>query len=87
MIINYPGKYTDLKRFFIQKLLKIIHNFHQEINIGKMSVSPAVWLSFCHAKEGSILHIQSSIPGYLFTLAFRPLLKTISKSQHKEEPL
>ena len=22
MIINYPGKYTDFKRFFLKKLLK-----------------------------------------------------------------
>jgi hypothetical protein len=32
MIINYPGKYSDLKRFFLDKTLKIIHNFYQEIN-------------------------------------------------------
>jgi len=32
MIINYPGKYTDLKRFFVKKNIKIIHNFNQEIN-------------------------------------------------------
>jgi hypothetical protein len=34
MIINYPGKYSDLKRFYLNKTLKIIHNFYQEININ-----------------------------------------------------
>ena len=35
MIINYPAKYTDLKRFFLQILIKILHIFHQEINMKK----------------------------------------------------
>ena len=32
MIINYWNKYTDFKLFFLKKMLKIIHIFHQEIN-------------------------------------------------------
>jgi hypothetical protein len=32
MIINHPCKYTDLKRFFYHKQIKIMHNFHEEIN-------------------------------------------------------
>jgi hypothetical protein len=46
MIINYPGEYTDLKRFFVNKLIKIMHNFHQEINTKKLSecliISPPI---------------------------------------------
>ncbi len=38
MIINYPGKYTYLKRFFREKLLmKIMHIFKQEINNDNQS--------------------------------------------------
>jgi hypothetical protein len=33
MIINYPGKYNNLKRFFRKYLLKLIHSYQQEINI------------------------------------------------------
>ena len=33
MIINYRGKYTEFKLFFLKYLLKIMHIFHQEINI------------------------------------------------------
>jgi hypothetical protein len=32
MIINYCCKYTDFKLFFLNKMLKIIHIFNQEIN-------------------------------------------------------
>jgi hypothetical protein len=32
MIINYPRKYTDFNRLFLNYLLKIMHSFHQEIN-------------------------------------------------------
>jgi len=32
MNFNYPGKYTDLKRFYIISYMKIMHNFNQEIN-------------------------------------------------------
>jgi hypothetical protein len=46
MIINYPFKYTDLKRFFLQKMIKIMHNFHEEINTKKLSdcqiISPLI---------------------------------------------
>lgn len=37
MIINHPGKYTDLKPFFSYKLIKIMHNFNKEINTIKLS--------------------------------------------------
>jgi len=33
MIINYRGKYTEFKLFFLKYLLKIMHIFKQEINI------------------------------------------------------
>jgi hypothetical protein len=42
MIINYPHKYTYLKRFFIKYMLKIIHNFHQEINNKDPSLSEMI---------------------------------------------
>jgi hypothetical protein len=32
MIINYTGKYTDLKRFFLNKVIKIMHIFHRKMN-------------------------------------------------------
>jgi len=32
MNFNYPGKYTDLKRFSFKIFAKIIHNPQQEIN-------------------------------------------------------
>jgi hypothetical protein len=32
MIINYPGKYTDLKRVFNNHSSKIMHIYKQEIN-------------------------------------------------------
>ena len=43
MIINYPRKYSDLKRFFHDIPIKIMHNFHQEINTNKMSECPDTW--------------------------------------------
>ena len=36
MIINYIGKYTDFKSFFLKKMLKIIHIFHLEISTKKV---------------------------------------------------
>ncbi len=33
MIINYLGKDTDFKWFFLKKMLKILHIFHLEIKI------------------------------------------------------
>lgn len=32
MIINYPGKYTDLKRLFNYHSSKLMHIYQQEIN-------------------------------------------------------
>jgi hypothetical protein len=43
MIINYPGKYSDLKRFFLKNQIKIMHNFDQEINNEKLSECPDVF--------------------------------------------
>jgi hypothetical protein len=45
MIINYPGKYTDLKPFFLIFLLKVFHNFHQEINNKNLSDNHSAYMN------------------------------------------
>jgi len=85
MIINYHSKYTDLKRFFSYKLIKICTIFNKKLtpeNSPNVLLSDCLDVSLMNRNLWIILHypeprIQNPVP----------LLQAISKSQHTKESL
>jgi hypothetical protein len=86
MIINNPGKYTDLKRFFAKILIIIMHNFLLEINTKKYS-----WRGFGFAGLTVVIadlqSVQWSARLQSVVVLRMKVLKAISKSKHTKESL